>query len=1061
MTLSDVSIRNPVFAWMLMIGLILFGAISFSRMGVSQLPDVDFPVLTISVTMTGAAPEVMETTVVDPIEDTMMSVEGVRTLTSSSSSGSASITLEFELDRDINVALQDVQAKLAQVQSRLPKEALAPVISKTNPDDNPILWLALVYDKGDMTFLMKYARDYVKDRFTTIEGVGDIFIGGYTDPQLRVWVKPEQLPKYNLSVNDILDAIQDGHSELPGGFVEDGNKSYNVRTMGEAHSVKEFEQIVITKRAGQTIQDPSQVVRMGQVARVEQGLDEVTRISRFNGQPALGLGIRKQRGSNAVAVARAVKAKLTEVNKQLPEGMHIEVNFDSTRFIEDSVHELNKHLVLAVILTSIVCWVFLGSWTATLNVLLSIPTSIMGAFIGLYFLGFTLNTFTLLGLTLAIGIVVDDAILVLENIFRHNEQGKNSIESAIIGSREIAFAAMAATIAVVAIFLPVAFMQGVIGKFFFQFGMTISLAVVLSLLESLTITPMRCATFVHTGERTTRIGKMFENTMEFTKNWYEKLLRLSLNHRWQVMALSIVIMAVSFFSVKFIRKEFSPAQDQSMFMVRLTLPIGSSLAYTDQQTKLVEKWLRDRKEIRQVYVAVGGFGGGVGNANSAVIFATMNPRGERGTDSVLKHELSQQEFMDVAREAIAKVPDVKPVMVDFSQRGISGGKGFAIEFTLLGPDWNKLSEYSTALMKEMEASGLVTDVDTDYRVGMPEIQILPDRVRAAQHGINIEEIAKTVNALIGGVLQGQFPQGGHRYDIRVQMEKVGEPLKRIEDLYIGNARSNLIKISEVVKREVNPSLQTISRLNRQRAITITANMKQGKSQPEAMAFIEKSASKMLAPGYMIAAGGASKSAAEGFRSLMFALVMGLVVAYMVLASQFNSFLDPTSILMALPFSFTGAFFALWVSGESLNMYSMIGLLLLMGIVKKNSILLVEFTNQVREHKETNANSALIEACPVRLRPILMTSFATVASAIPSALAMGSGSETARPMAVALIGGVLVSTALTLVAVPCVYSLLDRFRRRDRVALETKKAFAAVTKETELKELGNREAEISM
>ncbi len=1052
MNLSDISIRNPVFAWMLMTALILFGAVSFSRMGVSQMPDVDFPVLTITVNLPGAAPEVIEATVVEPIEDTLMAIEGIQTLSSSSNAGMATVTLEFDLDRDINVALQDVQAKLAQVQSRLPREAESPVISKTNPDDQPILWLALTYEKDDLQFLMKYARDYVKDRFTTIEGVGDTFVGGYTDPQLRVWVRPEQLPRHNLSVNDILDAISTGHSEMPGGYIEDGKKTYNVRTMGEAKTVEDFKRIVITKRAGQPIQDPSQVMTLGQVARVEEGLDEITRMSRFNGQTALGLGIRKQRGSNAVAVARAVKAKLLEINPQLPEGMKIHVNFDSTRFIEQSVRELNKHLILAVILTSIVCWVFLGSWSATLNVLLSIPTSLMGAFIGLYFLGFTLNTFTLLGLTLAIGIVVDDAIMVLENIFRHNEKGKGAIESAIIGAREISFAALAATVAVIAIFLPVAFMDGVIGKFFFQFGMTISLAVGLSLIEALTITPMRCASFVHTGKRTTRIGRGFEWAMEASRDWYARALRVSLAHRWKVMLASLVIMVASFASVKFVKKEFSPQQDQSMFLVRLVLPIGSSLAYSDSVAKIAEDWLRSRSEIKHVYSAIGGFGGGVSNANTTTMFVTMNDRGERGKDSVKKRELTQQEFMGVAREEFKKIPDVQPVMVDLSARGFSGGRGFAIEFTLLGSDWNKLANYSERLMKEMAASGLMSDLDSDYKLGMPEVQIVPDRTKAAMHGISVSEIARTVNALIGGVEQGQYQVGGHRYDIRVQLEKGKDPLNEIKNLYIGNARNNLINISQVVKQEINPSLQTISRLNRQRAITITANLVPGKSQPEAMALIEKTAAKMLEPGYMISAGGASKTANEGFQSLLFALVMGLIVAYMVLASQFNSFLDPTSILMALPFSFTGAFLALLVTGESLNMYSMIGLLLLMGIVKKNSILLVEFTNHVRDQGTLNANAALLEACPTRLRPILMTSFATIAAAIPSAVATGSGSETIRPMAVALIGGVFVSTLLTLVAVPCVYSLLDRFRRRDKVALETKHAFATISQQSSSREL---------
>ncbi len=1043
MRLSDISIRNPVFAWMLMFGLMIFGLISFSRMGVSQLPDVDFPTVTVSVTLSGAAPEVMETQVVDPIESSLMTVEGIQSIKSNSKTGSASITVEFDLDRNIDVALQDVQAKIAGVQRLLPDDVDPPTISKTNPDDQPILWLALTYDKNDPEFMMSYARDYLKDRFTTVEGVGDIFLGGYTDPVMRVRVRPKDLLRYNISVNDVMDAIRNEHSELPGGYIETEKKNFNVRTMGEAKSEDEFRSIVISRRAGMTVADPTNMVKIHQVADASMGLDKIERISRFNGKTALGIGIRKQRGTNAVAVAQAVKAKIGEIQAQLPEGMNLQVNFDSTKFIEQSVGELNHHLVLAVIFTSIVCWLFLGSWSATFNVLLSIPTSLLGAFIGLYFLGYTLNTFTLLGLTLAIGIVVDDAIMVLENIFRYNENGRGRIESAILGAREISFAAMAATAAVIAIFLPVAFMKGIIGKFFMQFGVTISLAVFLSLVESLTITPMRCAGFVHHGERKTKFGRAFEASMEALKVGYERWLKICLNHPWKTLLASLIFVAISFVSVKFLNKEMSPAQDQSIFMARLIMPVGTSIGYTDQQTKKAEQWLLSRPEVKQVYAAIGGFGGGASDANVTMMFITLKDKGQRGKDPEKGRELSQQEFMQVARQGLSKIEDMRPVLMDLSQQGFSGGRGYPIEFTILGSDWAKLAKYTDQMMKEMENSGLMVDVDSNYLLGMPEIQVKPDRIAAAQHGVSINSIGTTVSALIGGVKVGEFPQGGHRYDIKVKLVDQGKPMDELKTLFVGNSRGNLIPLPRVTKEEVGSSLQAISRSNRQRAITVTANMKPGVSQQTAMEYIEKSAKKMFEPGYMIDQGGSSKTFKESFQSLILALVLGLVIAYMVLASQFNSFIDPVTILMALPFSFSGAFFALLITGQSLNMYSMIGLLLLMGIVKKNSILLIEFTNTVRDRGTREATNALIEACPIRLRPILMTSFATIAAAVPSATATGAGSETMRPMAICLIGGVFVSTALTLFVVPVVYQLMDKFKKRDEVREKTRQAFAAV------------------
>lgn len=1044
MRLSDISIKNPVFAWMLMAALLVFGGLCFSRLGVSQLPDVDFPMLTVSVNLEGAAPEVMESTVVDILENALMSVEGVRSISSSCKTGSASISLEFELEKNVDVALQEVQSKLAQAQRQLPKDVENPIVSKTNPDDQPIMWLALTYKKNDLLFLMKYARDYLKDRFTTVPGVGDIFLGGYVDPQLRVWVRPQTLPVHNIAVNDIIDAIGTEHLETPGGSIEAGDKKFNVRTLGEAKSVEEFKNIVISRRAGQLNADPTNMVKLSQVVDVEEGLDEIRRLSRFNGQAALGLGIRKQRGSNAVEVAKAVKAKMEEIKTQLPDGMELNLNFDTTTFIEASVHELNKHLIMAVILTSLVCWVFLGSWSATFNVLLSIPTSIVGTFIALYFLKFTLNTFTLLGLTLAIGIVVDDAIMVLENIFRYNEKGKGRIESAIVGSREIAFAAMAASVAVMAIFLPVAFMKGVIGKFFMQFGVTISFAVFLSLVESLTITPMRCAAFVQlSGERRSLLGRLFEAGIAKFTYFYTITLKWSLKNRWKVIFVSVLFLVLSFTLVQKINKEFSPAQDQSRFIVRLTMPVGSSFVFTNEQTKKVEEWFQNRNEVKAVYASVGGFGGGMSDTNVAMLFISMKDKKERGLAEGKNSPLTQQEFMNLARGELKKNKDIKVVLQDLSTGGFGGGRGFPIEFVVMGPDWEELHNQTKKLMDAMEKTGFMYDVDSSYLVGMPEISIIPDRLQAALRGVSISNIGKTISALIAGVKVGEYAKDGHRYDIRMMLKKEKDVVTELKNLTIGNNRSNLIPLSQLVKQEERKSLQTISRVNRQRAITVYANLKTGYSQTDAMNLIVAEGKKIFGPGYMISREGSSKTFADAFKNLILALLLGFVVAYMVLAAQFNSFLDPVSILIALPFSISGAFMALFITNQSINIYSMIGILLLMGIVKKNSILLVEFTNHCRDEGITNADHALEKACPIRLRPILMTSFATVAGAVPSAIATGAGSEVYRPMALTIIGGVLVSTVLTLYIVPCFYSLVDRLKKRDASREQVRKAFQQV------------------
>jgi hydrophobe/amphiphile efflux-1 (HAE1) family protein len=1026
MSLPGIAIRRPVFAWMLMGGLIIFGLISATRMGISQLPDVDFPVVSISVSYPGAAPEIIESNVVDVLEDAVMTIEGVRSVSSTSSFGQARITVEFNLDRDISLAFQDVQNKVTAAQRSLPKDLDPPVLRKTNPEDQPIMWLTLSSDRHTTPQIMRYVKDVLRDKLSSVSGVGDVLLGGYVDPNLRVWVSRKKLDRYELNATDVVDAIQAEHSELPAGQVTSGPKEYDVRTLGEASTPEEFGDIVISHRGGQPVYTR---IQLKQVAKVEDGLADIQRISRANGLPAVGLGIQKQRGSNAVAVAHAVKARVAQLQKQLPAGMKLAINFDTTHFIEQSVGEFYFTLVLSALATAFVCWLFLGSWTATLNVILAIPTSIIGTFIALYFFGFTLNTFTLLGLSLAIGIVVDDAIMVLENIVRHREAGEGQVEAAYKGARQIQFAALAATLAVIAIFLPVAFMRGAIGRFFFQFGVTMTVAVLLSLFEALTLTPMRSSQFVQAGSRTTRIGRAADFFFHRIAALYGRVLRTSLRHPWWVLFVSLVFFGASMMSLKPLHKEFVPAQDQGTFLVRMKTPVDSSLQYTDSKFKKAEAWLKARPEVLRYFTAVGGFGAG-GIPNTGILFVTMKPKGQRGVDPRVGHELSQQEMMDVTRKALRKIGDVKVQIQDLSLRGFAASRGFPVEFAIQGPDWDRLAQYSKEIINKLDATGLVEDVDSDYLEGKPEIQVIPDRTAAAERGVSIQSISEVVNILVGGYVAGQYSSHGHRYDIRVQLEeKERDRADQIKHLYVRNNRGELVPLSQVVRLEVRPTLAQINRYDRERAIQIFANIKTGKSQQLALDAARRITTEVLPGGYYARFVGGSQSFRESFQDLLFALVLGLLVSYMVLASQFNSFIHPVTVLMALPFSVSGAFLTLLITGQSLNIYSFIGLILLMGIVKKNSILLVDFTNQVRAAGETDIRKALLEACPVRLRPILMTSFATIAAALPLALAIGPGAETRVPMALAVIGGVIVSTMLTLVVVPAVYQLLSRFERR--------------------------------
>ncbi len=1010
MSLPEISIKNHVFAWMIMAALLIFGGLAFNRMGVSQLPDVDFPVVSVSVNLNGASPEVMELGVVDIIEGALTSVSGIKSMTSTARVGTANISVEFGLDKDINVAVQEIQSALSRVQNNLPTDIEPPSVRKSNPEDQPILWLTVTADQLSRQQLMTLVRDQIQDRFSTIEGVGEVTLSGFIDPNLRVWLSQEKLNSFQMTASDVISAIQREHSEKPGGRVETQTQEMNIRTLGEAPTVKEFGNISISRRGGSR---NYRSIALNEVAQIENGTADVRGLSRSQGKLSVGLGIKKQPGSNSVEVAKNVKLRMQEVASQLPKGVEIGVRFDMTQFIKESVSELNFTLILSALLTALVCWIFLGSWSATLNVVLAIPTSVVGSFIVLKALGYTLNTFTLLGLSLAIGIVVDDAIMVLENIVRHKAQGKDRVQASLDGAKEITMAAMAATAAIIAIFLPVTLMDGVIGKYFLQFGITLSVAVAISLLEALTLTPMRCSRFLVVTKRTSWLGILVENAFSGAAKLYTRAIPVTLNHPWITIFIATLFFAGTLFVGKMLKQEFVPAQDQSRLMVRVQTPVGSSLTFTDERMIEIENYFSKRPEVEGYFSTVGDHS----QINAGGIFLTLKPANQR--------KLSAQVLAGEYRKDLKKIKGARVTIQDPSLSGLGGNRSFPVQFTIKGADFGRLIELSKKMTVAMEKSGLMTDIDTNYQEGMPEIQVKPDRIKAREFGVDVSEISQTVNVMMAGAIAGKYSQGGRRYDVRVSLpaESRGST-EAIKGLHVRNAQGELIPLKDVVNLVEKPALQAISREDRQRAISVRANIALTSSQGEAITAVQKLANEILPTGYVAVVSGSAKTFQESFNGLFFALFLGILVSYMVLASQFNSFTHPLTILIALPFSVSGAFIALYLGGQTLNIYSMIGLILLMGIVKKNSILLVEFANHMKA-QGLATREALIEACPIRLRPILMTSLATIAGAIPPALAIGPGAESRIPMALAVIGGVIVSTLLTLFVVPCVYKLLDR------------------------------------
>jgi hydrophobe/amphiphile efflux-1 (HAE1) family protein len=1025
MTLADISIRNHVFAWMLMAGLIGFGLICYTGvgnqlkgLGVSQNPDIDFPVVNVNVSYEGASPEIVESDIVDVLEDAVTSIEGIKEITSTSRMGSANITVEFELNRDIDTALQDVQAKVAQAQRRLPREVDPPTLGKNNPEDRPLLWVGLSGNRPQ-TALSDYARNVLRPQLQTIPGVGEIDFMGFRDRSVRVWYDAAKLESQGLTVEDVNQAIGREHLEMPAGRIEGVGRELNVRAEGEAIDIESFRALVVTYRNGAPI-------RLSDVAVVEDGLEDQRRTNRAMGENSIGFGVKKLRGANAVQVGHDVKAKMAELQKQMPDGMTMAINWDQTTYIEAAIDEILFTLVLASILTGLVCWLFLGSWSTTINVLLAIPTSILGTFIVMYFFNFTLNTFTVLGLSLVVGIVVDDAIMVLENIYRHREHGEGKVKAASVGAREITFAAAATTAAIVAIFLPVAFMKGIIGKFFFQFGVTISVAVLLSLLEALTLTPMRCSRFLEVGERRNRLGHWVDSTFERLSKKYLKLLEPSLRHRGLVIAGAFVFFVASLGLLRVLPQEQVPRQDTSRFQVRFSLPIGSALGMTEKTARELESYFANRPEVIRYSGGVGGGpGGGGGDVSGGNIMVTMKDPKDRPIDPATGRRLKMQEFMDVVRRDLSRIPGARIALQDPSQQGFTSGRGgFPVEISVRGHDWDTLGQKAREIMERLRVEGKVIEIDSDYRVGMPEVQVIPDRNKAADLGISMATIGQTVNSAIGGARVGKFKDKGRRFDIRVRL--LAQQRERPEDisrLLVRTRNGTLVRLGDIVRIEQAPSLQAITRKDRERAITIFGNPAPGVSQGDAIEAALASARAVLPDGYRALPSGSSQGFQESRDSLLLAFGMGIIVAYMVLAAQFNAFTHPFTVLLALPFSMSGALIMLWLFGQTMNVYSLLGLILLMGIAKKNSIMLVDFTNQVRE-KGVAAKGALLQACPVRLRPILMTSIATIAGAMPAAFAIGPGSETQRPMALALVGGMAVSTFLTLFVVPSAYSVLD-------------------------------------
>lgn len=1013
MNLLEISLRRPVFAWVLMFSLILFGAISFNRLGVSQMPDVNFPVLNITINYPGAAPEVVESDIISLVEQKLLAVEGIKEMRSTAAQGSAQINLEFDIDRNVDVALQEVQSNLSQI--RFPIGIDPAVISKTNPDDDPILYIS-VYGKDDLQKTIRWIDTFLLDQIQFLPGVGEVGYRGFPDRNLRVWIDIEKLNKYELTISDIVDSLKASNVQSAAGQYVNGKQEIRIRYDGAAGTPTEVGNYRIMKRGAQNIEDRRFYIK--DVAKVEDGLSDIRRVALVGEKTAVSVQVRKQRGANEVEVANAVIKKFAELKSQFPEGMGYYVTVNFTKSTQATVDLAVEKIWVVSLITIIVCFLFLGNFQSAINILFSIPTSIIGTFIIIYFSHFTLNLFTLLALTLSVSIVVDDAIMLLENIVRHYHMGKTSFNAAMDGAREVLPAAIAASLAVLAVFMPVIFMDGVIGKFFFQFGVTMCAAVLLSLLEAVTITPMRTAAFLKDDMKLSKLEIKLDQIFEKLSHQYQNLLRSCFEKKWAILVGSLIFFVATLFLIKFVKQEFVPSQDQDLIILTTQATPGSSIEETIRLMEPLKKLLADTKEVKGFFISAG-----PGSAFIPIALVEKNER-KRG----------HLELMKQLREKGKEIKGLRISMRDISARNLATGRQNPIAFNLRGPDLDILNQKALEMIKKLEDQKLGVDLDTDYKTGLPELTLVPDPELLAKKSVTSDSVAQVLSAAIAGLRQGSYISEGRQIDIRFKVNEAqirsSEDIKR---MFVRNSFGNLIPMSELVKTKQTNSLTSISRINRQRSISVYGNLAANQSQSDVLEKTKEIALSILPAGYSFNLEGASAGFSSSFKSLVLVLLIGILVAYMILAVQFNSFIDPISVLMSLPFSLSGALLILWMSQISLNLFSFIGLIVLMGIAKKNSIMLVEFTVQVANREKLTAAESLLKACPVRLRPVLMTSVATLFAAFPLIVGTGIGIETRRPMGLVIIGGTIISTIFTLFIVPIFYLILSRFKSKSAAA----------------------------
>jgi multidrug efflux pump len=1018
MRLPEICIERPVFATVLSVMVLLVGLISYSRLSVREYPRIDEPVVSVETVYQGASAEVVESTITKVLEDSLSGIEGVELMTSSSRSERSQITVRFRLTRDPDSAAADVRDKVARVRGRLPDAVDEPVIAKVESDSFPIMWIAVSAPGKSQIEASDYASRYIRPRLSTLPGAADVRIFGERRISMRIWVDRAKLAAYRLTVQDVEDALRRQNVEIPAGRIESDKREFSVLSLTDLQTPQQFESIVVREVNGYS-------VRVRDLARVEVAPLEERVITRFMGNTSVTMGVIKQAVANPLELSQAVRAEIVEINKTL-DGMKLELMYDSSVFIEQSIKAVFTTIVEAIVLVALVIFVFLRNLRATIIPLVTIPVSLVGACVFMYAFGFSVNTLTLLALVLAIGLVVDDAIVVLENVYRNLENGMSRLDAALVGSKEIAFAVVAMTLTLAAVYAPLAFATGRTGRLFIEFALALAGAVLVSGFVALTLSPMMCSKLLR---HETKHGAIFNATEAFFRrltSGYRRALGWALHHRVWVVIAAVLVATASYFLFKSLRSELAPIEDRGVVFSFVSAQEGSTARFTADNLKPVEELYKTVPEMQR-FNALAGFP----TVADGLAILRLKPWEERTR--------KQQEITQELAPKLAQIPGVRAFPTNPPSLGQSP-RNRPVEFVVMSSaPYEELAKLVERFIAEAAKNPGLTNLDSDLRLDKPELKVSVNRDKIVDVGASVDAVGRTLESMLGGRQVTRFKRDGEQYDVVVQ---VAEGDRRtpgdISDIYVRGKGSEMIQLSNLVTVRESVAPKSLNHFNRIRAVTISATLAQGYTLGQALAFMQETAKKVLPPTAQTDLNGQSREFRDSSSDIYFVFVLALAFIYLVLAAQFESFIDPFVIMLTVPLSMTGALLALKLTGGTLNVYSQIGLITLVGLITKHGILIVEFSNQMQAQGK-GVLEAVEEAAVLRLRPILMTTGAMVLGAVPLALSTGAGSESRQQIGWVIVGGLLLGTLLTLFVVPTAYTLLARRHRTFDERLEEDRA----------------------